>query len=176
MVATAILAVVFAAIMPVFAAIRNHADAAGAGSEMVQNARVLNEQLYRHLAQAKRITAMSDGSATDGYIEFETRDGAVRRCQLGSSGYIEFGPVGELCELAGPAERLTFTCYDGNDPASQTDVPAHVRLVTWEARLDSAGMLTTDKTIRGACYLRVGSGTGGEETSTAYDFATGIMP
>jgi hypothetical protein len=172
-VATAILAVVFAAIMPVFAAIRRHADTAGAGSEMVQSARVLNEQLYRHLAQARRITAMSDGSATDGYIEFETRDAVTRRCQLGSGGFIEFGPVDELSELAGPAEHLTFTCYDGNDPAVPTDVPSHVRLVTWEARLESTGATAADKIIRGGCYLRVGAGAGSEETRTAYDFATG---
>ena len=172
-VAMAILAVVFAAIMPVFAAIRNHADAAGANSEMVQNARILNEQLYRHLAQAKRIVAMSGSTATNGYIEFETSDNAVRRCQRGSSGRVEFGPVGDLSELAGPAEYLKFVCYDGNDPAIQTDVPGHVRLVTWEARLDSAGTLAADKTIHGACHLRVSGNTGSKEANAAYDFATG---
>jgi len=172
-VAMAILAVVFAAIMPVFAAIRNHSDAAGANSEMVQNARILNEQLYRHLAQAKRIMAMSGSTATNGYIEFETSDNAVRRCQRGSSGRVEFGPVGDLSELAGPAEYLKFVCYDGNDPAIQTDVPGHVRLVTWEARLESAGTLTRNKTIRGASYLRVNGNAGTEEVVATYDFAIG---
>lgn len=172
-VAMAILAVVFVAVMPVFAAIRNHADAAGADAEMVQNARILNEQLYRHLAQAKRITAMSGSTESDGHIEFEAADGAVRRCQLGASGCVEFGPVGDLCELAGPVESLKFTCYDGNDSAVQTDVAEHVRLVTWEARLDSAATLAQDRTIRGACYLRVGTSTGSGETGATYDFATG---
>lgn len=173
MVATAVLAVVFAAIMPVFGAIRNHADAAGANSEMVQNARVLNEQLYRHLAQARRITAVSDSADADGYIELETSDGAAWRCQLGSGGYVECGPSGDLSELAGPMEHLTFVCYDGNDSAVQTDVPSHVRLVTWEGRLDSAGAITGDKTITGACYLRVNGNAAGDDTSTTYDFATG---
>jgi len=172
-VATAILAIVFAAIMPVFATIRNHTEAAGANSEMVQNARVLNEQLYRHLAQARRVTAMSGSSETDGYIEFETGDGTVRRCQLGSSGCIEFGPLGDLSDLAGPVEYLTFVCYDGNDPAVQTAVPEHARLVTWEARLKSAGALTGDKTIRGACYLRVNGNVEFEEVAAMYDFTTG---
>jgi len=172
-VAVAILAIVFAAIMPVFATIRDHAEAAGANSEMVQNARVLNEQLYRHLGQARRITAMSASTETDGYIEFEANDGALRRCQLGSSGCIEFGPPEDLCDLAGPVEYLTFVCYDGKDPSIQTAVPEHVRLVTWEARLRSAGTLTQDKTIRGACYLRVNGNVGTEEVAAAYDFATG---
>lgn len=172
-VATAILAVVFATIMPVFGTIRNHAEAAGANSEMVQNARVLNEQLYRYLAKAGRITATSGSTETEGYIEFEAGDAAVRRCRLGTSGCIEFGPVGDLCDLAGPVEYLTFVCYDGNDPAGQTVVPEHVRLVTWEARLKSAGTLTSDKTIRGACYLRVNGNIGIEEADTVYDYATG---
>ena len=150
-VATAILVTVFASLMPVFVAMRNHADAAGAGSEMVQNARILNEQLYRHLAGSKRVTAMSAGADPHGHIEFEAADTVVRRCQLGSNGCVEFGPVNDLCELAGPVEYLKFTCYDGSDPAMQTDVAEHVRLVTWEARLASAGVLAEDRTIRGAC-------------------------
>jgi type II secretory pathway pseudopilin PulG len=172
-VAMAILAVVFAAVMPVFAAIRNHADAAGADSEMVQNARVLNEQLYRYLAQAKRITAVSGSTDVGGYIELQAGDGATRRFQRASSGYVEFGPLGSLSELAGPVTYLKFTCYDGNDPLVQTVVAEDVRLVTWEARLDSAGTLTGDKIVRGACYLRVGTSTGTTETNTTYDFATG---
>ena len=172
-VAIAILAVVFASLMPVFAAMRNHADAAGADLEMVQNARILNEQLYRHLAQARRITAASGSTETSGHIDFEAADGVVRRCRLGSSGCIEFGPVDDLCELAGPVEYLKFTCYDGNDPAVQTDVAGRVRLVTWEARLASAGALAEDRTVRGACYLRIGAGTGNGELNAGYDFATG---
>ena len=172
-VAMAILAIVFAAIMPVFATVRNHAEAAGANSEMVQNARVLNEQLHRHLAQARKIIAVSGSTESDGYIQFEASDGVLQQCQLGSSGYIEFGPSGDLCDLAGPVEHLTFVCYDGNDPAVQTAVPGHVRLVTWEARLKSAGTLTEDKTIRGACYLRVNGNVDMDEVAAAYDFATG---
>lgn len=168
-----ILAVVFAAIMPVFSAVRNHSETAGADSEMVQNARVLNEQLYRQLAQAKRITAVSGSTDVDGYVEFEDADETTQRCQRASSGYVEFGAVGDLSDLAGPVEYLKFTCYDGNDPTTQTVVPDHIRLVTWEARLDSAGALAGDKTIRGACYLRVGSSSGPAQTDSLYDFATG---
>jgi hypothetical protein len=172
-VAMAILAVVFATIMPVFAAVRNHADTAGANSEMVQNARVLNEQLYRHLAGARRIIAMSGSTASDGYVEFEAGGGAVQRCQRGSSGWVEFGAPSNLSELAGPVQSLKFVCYDGNDPAVRTDVPGHVRLVTWEARLASAGTLAGDKTIHGACYLRISPDVGGKVVNAPYDFSPG---
>lgn len=173
-VSIAILAVVFASLMPVFAGVRHHADAAGAASEMVQNARIVNDQLSRHLAGARRITAVSGSSDDDGYIEFETSAGVAQRCELGSNRYVEFGPAGGLSELAGPVESLTFTCYDGNDPAAQTDEPDDIRLVTWEARLDNAHAPTGDRTIRGVCYLRVGTGgVTGSESGSTYDFSTG---
>ena len=166
-VSTAILATVFASLMPVFVVMRNHADVAAAGSERVQNARILNEQLYRHLAQAERVIAMSAAGDSDGHLEFEAADGVVRGFRLGSNGGVEFGPVNDLHELAGPVEYLKFTCYDGNDPAMQTDTAAHVRLVTWEAGP------VEDRAVRGACYLRVGPGAGSGESNAAYDFAAG---
>ena len=110
-VATALMATVFAAIMPLFAGIRNSADARWASLEMVQNARVLNEQLCRYLTQARRIVAFSASTDDGGYLEFEAQDGVVYRCAVGTRGYIEFGPVGKLCELAGPVEYLRFACY-----------------------------------------------------------------
>ena len=100
-VATALMATVFAAIMPLFAGIRNSADARWAGLEMVQNARVLNEQLCRYLTQARRMVAFSASTDDSGYIEFEAQDGVVYRCAVGTRGYIEFGPVGKLVSLPG---------------------------------------------------------------------------
>jgi len=116
---------------------------------------------------------MSANTEPEGYVAFETGDGTALRCQLGSSGCIEFGPAADLSELAGPVEYLKFTCYDGNDPAVRTDVAEHVRLVTWEARLDSSGTLTEDKVVSGACCLRVNGNTGSEDIDAMYDFATG---
>jgi len=172
-VATAILVTVFASLMPVFVAMRNHADASAAGLERVQNARILNEQLYRHLAQAERVIAMSAAGESDGHIDFEASDGNVRRCRLGSNGGVEFGPVNDLHELAGPVEYLKFTCYDGNDPVTPTDIASHARLVTWEAGLGGTSLLAEDRTVRGACYLRVGAGADSGELNAGYDFATG---
>ncbi len=153
-VATAIMATVFAAIMPLFAGIRNSADARWASLEMVQNARVLNEQLCRYLTQARRIVAFSASTDDGGYLEFEAQDGVVYRCAVGTRGYIEFGPVGKLGELAGPVEYLRFACYSDADFDRPLPTPEGVRLVSWEVGLQSTGQLTQGKSLAGACCLR----------------------
>jgi hypothetical protein len=154
-VATAIMTTVFAALMPLFAGIRRSTEVRWASLEMVQNARVLNEYLCRHLAQARRIVAISPNTDDDGYVEFEAQDGVVYRCAVGSRQYIEFGPVGRLCELAGPVEYLRFACYSDADLDRPLPTPNGVRLVTWEAGLKSMDSPTRGKSILGACCLRV---------------------
>ncbi len=174
-VAVAIIAVVFAAIMPLFAGIRNTADTQWANLEMIQNARILNEQLCRCLAGAVRVTEMSTGTNDDGYIQFEAANGTAYRCARGAGGHIEFGPVGDPGELAGPVEYLRFLCYDANDLSHPARTPDTVRLVTWEARLHSLGSRAGDRTVRGACHLRVAAGAGTRaQIQATYDFATGL--
>ena len=153
-VATAIMATVFAAIMPLFAGIRNSAETRWANLEMLQNARVLNEHLYRHLAQAKRMVAVSAGTDPAGYIEFEAQDGVVYRCAAGARGYIEFGPVGKLHELAGPVEYLRFAGSGDADFQRPVSAPDEIRFVTWEVGFKSMGRLTRGKAVTGACSLR----------------------
>jgi hypothetical protein len=150
-----IMATVFAAMMPLFAGIRNSADARWASLEMVQNARVLNEQLGRYLTQARRVVAVSASSDDGGYIEFEAADGVVYRCAVGTRDYVEFGPVGQLHELAGPVEYLRFACYGEADFDRPVQTPDGVRLVSWEVGLKSIGRLTRGKSVVGACCLRV---------------------
>jgi hypothetical protein len=154
--ATAIMATIFAAILPLFAGIRNSADVRWASLEMVQNARVLNEHLGRHLAQARKVVAVSASTDRDGTIEFEAEDGTVYRCAVGAQGYVEFGPVGHLHPLAGPVASLRFTCYSNADFSTPVQTPADIQLVTWETELKSVGHLVPDKTVTGACCLRVG--------------------
>jgi type II secretory pathway pseudopilin PulG len=168
-VAVAIIAVVFAAVMPLFAGIRNSADARWANLEMVQNARVLNEQLCRWLAAARRITAVSADTSDSGYIQFETANGDSWRCALGEDGWVRFGPVGALSELAGPLDSLRFTCYDGNDLANPVAGPEAIRFVTWEVGLRSEGSMTRGRIVRGACGLRVAARP--EQAIVTYDFA-----
>jgi len=157
-VATAIMATVFAALMPLFAGIRNSAEARWASLETVQNARVLNEQLGRCLAQAQRIVAVSAGTEENGYLEFQAEGSVVYRCTVGARGYVELGPVGDLHELAGPVAYLRFICYDDTDLDRPVQTPNDIRLVSWEAGLKSMGRLTQDKVVTGACCLRVDPG------------------
>jgi type II secretory pathway pseudopilin PulG len=154
-VATAIMAVIFTAVMPLFVGIRNSTDARWASLELVQNARVLNEQLCRSLTQARRVVAVSASTEDRGSIEFEAPDGTVYQCAVGTRGYVEFGPVGASHELAGPVEYLRFACYGAADFDTPVRTPDEVRLVTWEAGLRSAGQLTRSKSVTGACCLRV---------------------
>jgi hypothetical protein len=153
-VAVAIMAMVFVAVMPVFAGIRNSADTRWANLEMVQNARVLNEQLCRSLAGARRIVAAGASTSDAGYIEFEAADGTVYRCALGAGGYIEFGPVGDPGELVGPVESLRFACYSGSDLTLPMSDASGARLVTWTARLRSPDNPAAAKTVTGACHVR----------------------
>jgi hypothetical protein len=167
-IAVAITATVFTAVLPLFAGIRNSAEARWAGLEMVQNARVLNEYLCRHLAQARRVVGVSGPMDDRGYIEFETAAGSLCRCSLGTGGDIEFGPAGgrqgqeasarapaPAGILAGPVEYLRFVCYDGNDLAHPSTTAGRIRLVTWEAGWRSANPLTRGRTVSGSCCLRV---------------------
>jgi hypothetical protein len=166
-VATAIMATIFAATMPLFVGIRNSADTRWTNLEMLQNARVLNEHLGRYLAQATRIVAVSGSADGAGYIECEMEDGVVYRCAMGARGYIEFGPVGDrngppgfardgrrLSILAGPVEYLRFACYDDRDFHCPLETPAGVRFVTWEAQLKSTDHPALGKVVTGACCLR----------------------
>ncbi len=147
--ATAIMAVIFTAILPLFAGIRHSAEARWASLEIVQNARVLNEELCRYLAQARRVVAVSPSAEDHGFIEFEAPDATIYRCAVGTRGYIEFGPVELLQELAGPVEYLRFVCYGAADLDAPVRTPDEARLVTWEAGLSSAGDRAQPKRSRG---------------------------
>jgi len=171
-VAMALMVVVMGAVLPLLAGIRNGSDTQRAQSEMIQNGRVLNEHLLRHLGQAIRVVQVSAASETDGYLEFEDANGVTNRYGLGAGDYVQFGPTGDLSDLAGPVSSLKFVCYDANDLALPTQEPAAIRLVTWEAILRSTGRLARDRTVSGACHLRANGNVLRESVTTTYDFAT----
>jgi hypothetical protein len=131
-IALAIIAVVFAAMLPQFNNIRNSWDSKRANAEIIQNGRVLTEFLKRYLAKAVQITDVSDPSENDGYIEFIGADEVTYRCDIDENDYIEFGPVGSLAELAGPVDRLQFSCYTLSDLDNTTTVLTSVRFVKVE--------------------------------------------
>lgn len=171
-IAMAILVIVLGAIVPVFAGIRNGSDTQQARTEMLQNARVLNEHLLRHLAQAKRIVEVSPPAEVDGYLEFETADGSVCRYSVNADGYVEFGPVGAGAELAGPLDCLRFVCYDANDLSKPIDSVSRIGFVIWEATLRSSARLGRDRVVNGACCLRANGNLSRDQIAVAHDYAT----
>jgi len=164
-IAMAIMAIVFAAILPQFRAILNSWDSKQAAAETLQNGRVLMDHLYRNLSKAARIIAVSDSSTTNGYIEFVDNDANSFRYDVNSiSSYVEFGLIGSLSDLAGPVSQLQFTCYDASDLDTPiTDVTA-IRCVKVETTLTNTGP-GQDKGFSTWAYLRTNyqdDDTGGE--------------
>ena len=164
------MAIIFAAIVPIFGQIRGGWDSKQAAAETLQNGRILIDHLNRNLSKAVRITAVSDSSETDGYIEFEDNDANNLRYDVNSlTDYVEFGYIGDLSDLAGPVSRLQFTCYDACDLDTPiTDVNS-IRFVKVEAIFTNSATLGQDKTFIASAYLR----TNGNNPSGGPDPYTG---
>lgn len=110
-IAMAIMAIVFAVVLPQFEAIRNSWNSKAGAAETLQNGRILTEHMYRNLSTAVKITSVSNASETNGYIEFENNDGDILRYDVNSTyDYVEFGMNGSLSDFAGPVSQLLFTC------------------------------------------------------------------
>ena len=119
-IALAIIAVVFAVVLPQFANIRNSWNSKIANAEVIQNERVLLDHINRNLSNAVVIKDVSLSTETNGYIEFQDWDGNIFRYQVNGDKYVEFGPVGDLGEIAGPVSQLQFTCYALTDLVNPT--------------------------------------------------------
>ena len=107
--AMTLIVIIFAVVVPEFRLINNSWDSKQGHSEALQNGRVLIDHINRNLSKAVKITAVSDSSETDGYIEFQDNDGNTLRYDIAGGNYVEFGEVGSLSDLAGPVSKLQFT-------------------------------------------------------------------
>ena len=155
LIAMAIMAIVFSAVVPQFRVIQNSWDSKLANAEILQNGRVLIDQLNKNLSKAARITAVSGPAETNGYIEFEDNVANNLRFDInGTSSYVEFGPVGTLSELAGPVSRLQFTCYDGNDFDTPITDVNEIRFIKVQTILTNPAAMGQDKTFTTYTYLR----------------------
>jgi len=156
-IALAMMAVVFAVIVPQIRNIRIGWDSKEGIAETLQNGRVLTDHLSRNLTGAVRITAVSAPDETAGYIEFENNDSNALRYDIAANNYVEFGSVGDLYELAGPVSQLQFTCYDGNDfstPIVDVNNVADIRFVQVETTLTNPAERGQDKTFATQTYIR----------------------
>ncbi len=157
-VAISMMTVVLSAILPLLASIRNSWDTRQADAEALQNGRVLTDHIQRHLATASVITDVSLASDETGYIEFTDADGISRRYQIGPNGYVQYGAVGDLADLAGPVSKLQFTCHSLEAPDVSTTDTESIRLVDLSVTFTSTGQLSSDKTMASSVYLRTGNG------------------
>ena len=154
-IAIAIMAIVFAVLVPQLRAIHRTWDAKADNTETLQSGRVLKDHLQCNLSSAVRITAVSGPAETNGYIEFQDNDAnSVRYDVNGTTGYVQFGPVGNLADLAGPVSKLQFTCYNAMDLDTPiTDVNS-IRCVKVETTLTNSTGLGQDMTIATQAYIR----------------------
>jgi len=164
LIAMALMAIVFAAVLPQFRVVQNSWDSKQANAEILQNGRVLIDHINRNLSKAARITAVSGPSETNGYIEFEDNNVNNLRFDInGTSNYVEFGPVGTLSDLAGPVSQLLFTCYDGNDLDTPITDVNEIRFIKVQTTLTNPSAMGQDKTFTTYTYLRTSS-SGGDES------------
>ena len=158
-VSLAIMAIVFAVIVPQFAIMRNNWDSKQAAAETLQNGRILIDHLNRNLSKAVSITAVSDSSTADGYIQFLDNDGNNLRYEIVSS-YVQFGVVDSLSDLAGPVSQLQFSCYDACDLDTALSSPIDTNTIRFvEAQTTLTNSSGPDKTLMAAAYLRTNSST-----------------
>jgi len=154
-VAMAVMVIVFAAVVPLFRAIRNSWDAREGNADRLQNGRVLVDHLCRQLAKAKKVTSVSDSTQTNGFIEFKGNDDHTYRYDIGANNYVEFGQVGSLADLAGPVSQLRFTCFSKEDLLNPITDGAAIRLVKVQSIL--TGSTGQGETFTTSVYLRTGT-------------------
>ncbi len=179
MIALAIMAVVFAAILPQFRNIQNSWASRQGAAEALQNGRILIEHLNRNLAKAVKINDVSDPTETNGYIEYEATDGTTYRYEISSGKYVQFGPVGNLSELAGPVSRLNFICHDAYDLDTPVTDVGIIRAVRVATTLTNQAALGQDKNFTAMAYLcanSIGLGEIIKGRASSFGITTGNTP
>lgn len=153
-VAMAILAIVMAAIVPQIYCVQNSWARNQSSSELLQNGRVLIDHITANLSQARRITAVSARAVDSGFIEYLDSEGNLLRYDISPAGYVEFGPVGSLSILAGPAATLRFSCYDLSSLETPTVDTNKIRAVSVEAVFSDTADPQTTKGFEAKIMIR----------------------
>lgn len=153
-IAMGIIAVVFAAILPQFANIRNGWDLRQAKADILQNGRILINYLRDNLARATKIIDISGPADTNGYIEFEDNNGDIYRFSVSAGGYVQFGQPGNLYDIAGPVNQLQFTGYPLDDMATSTTDVDLIRFVNIETTLLDEKLTGRQQTFKSSVYIQ----------------------
>jgi prepilin-type N-terminal cleavage/methylation domain-containing protein len=125
----AIVAVLFAVILPQLRLVQVGWAARREHSDNLQNARVIIDTLRRYLTGARRITAVSGPEHTQGFIQFIGSDDLEYSVRVDENKMVLFGHPGSEQPLGGPAERFGLSCYGLENPDRPTEVTAEIRLV-----------------------------------------------
>ena len=155
-IALSISTVIFAIIPPILRSIRNSWEFKQANAETLQNSSMLADHLNRNLAKAVRITAVSDPSATNGYIQFEDNSGNNLRYEVAGN-YVQFGAVDNLGSLAGPVSQFQFSCYDSDEidtPMPDLSDLYSIRFIEVGATLTNSSVLGQNETFTTSAYIR----------------------
>jgi prepilin-type N-terminal cleavage/methylation domain-containing protein len=173
--AMAMVGIIFAAILPQFAVIRNSWDVKAGTAEALQNGRVLMEHISRNLSKAVLITAVSESSVSNGYIEFKDLDDNTLRYDIAANNYVEYGVADNLSDLAGPVDSLTFTCYDACDldsPLSPVTDVNLIRTIKVDVVFTNSASMGRSMPFTTLLYLRTnGKSSPLISTDAAYDYA-----
>ena len=155
LIAFAVIAVIFAVILPQLRVTENNWDTKTGTAETLQNGRTLMDHFNHNLSKAVRITAVSNPLEINGYIEFIDNDANNIRYDVNSiNNYVEFGPVGHLSDLAGPVSHLAFSCFSATDFSTPiTDVNA-IRYVKVKTTMINPAKLGQDMTFSTQAYIR----------------------
>jgi len=153
-VAMAVMVVVFAAVVPLLRGIHNSWDTRQGTMDLTQNGRILIDHLYKHLAAAKKVTAVSGSGVTSGYIQFRGSDDETYRYDISGTNYVEYGLVGSLGDLAGPVSSLQFTCYDDADLATPITDGNDIRLIKIQTIMTNTTPMGQNQTWKTSVQLR----------------------
>lgn len=122
-VSLSIMAIVFAAIVPQFRILDKSWDSKQGSAQAVQNLRILADHVNRKLSTSAKVVSVSSAATGSGFIEFEGNDGLTYRYDVDGQGYVQYGTVGSQQQLAGPVNKLQFSCFALDDMATAiTDV------------------------------------------------------
>jgi prepilin-type N-terminal cleavage/methylation domain-containing protein len=175
-IAMAIMAAIFAVTVPQLRAIQNDWDIKAGSAEALQNGRILMDHVQHSLASATRITAVSGPAETAGFIQFLDDTGGIFRYALTGTSpkYVQYGPVGQAANLAGPVTKFQISCYDANNidtPLNPVTNPNLVRFVDIEVTFPNSAAMGQDLTLTASAFLR--SGAVGDETVPTLLFVSG---
>ena len=169
LIALSILAVLGAVLIPQIHSVQQGWASKEDSSERMQNVRVLADHIYTNLSKASAITAVSDNTDTNGYIEFASNNGATYRYEVADD-FVMFGVPDGTEELAGPVSELVFTCYDANDITTPITDPNLIRSVRSRFTFISDNELRADESYSVWSYLFTNSQTGNENLLINGDF------